>query len=82
MPLGLGSIASLTDSPQEFVAWAWALNGFASVTGSVLATMLAMTFGFNAVLVFAVVAYSIAVLAIRGLPIPAAAARPIESMSP
>jgi hypothetical protein len=67
MPLGLGAIAASTESPTEYVAWAWALNGFASVTGSVLATMLAMTWGFNIVLVFAIAAYTVAVLAIRSL---------------
>lgn len=33
------------------VPWAWAINAFTSVVGSVLATLLAMKFGFSAVIV-------------------------------
>ena len=40
---------------REYVAWGWAVNGFASVVGSVLTTILAMTFGFRVVLVVALV---------------------------
>jgi hypothetical protein len=73
MPLGLGAVAGLSDHPREYVAWGWAVNGFASVIGSVLSTMLAMTFGFRVVLVLALGMYLIAVLALRGL------LRPIRS---
>lgn len=45
MPLGLGEISRLGDLPRAYVAWGWAVNGFASVVGSVLATILAMSFG-------------------------------------
>ena len=48
MPLGLGRVAALTDHGEEYVAWAWAVNGFFSVIGSVLTTILSMTFGFRA----------------------------------
>jgi hypothetical protein len=65
MPLGVRTVASLSDHSQEYVAWAWALNGFASVVGSVLATILAMTYGFAAVLVLALVAYVVAFVAIQ-----------------
>ena len=53
--------------PREYVAWGWALNGFASVVGSVLATILAMTYGFGAVLVVAFCAYVVAFGALQGL---------------
>ena len=66
MPLGLGAVAELTEFPREYVAWGWAVNGFASVIGAVLTTILAMTFGFRRVLLLAVVAYVIALLALRG----------------
>ena len=49
MPLGLGLVASLTDHGDEYVAWSWAVNGFFSVIGSVLTTILSMAFGFRAV---------------------------------
>ena len=76
MPLGLGAISGLSEHPREYVAWGWAVNGFASVIGSVLSTILAMTFGFRVVLVLALGLYLIAVVALRGLlrPIRAGAA--------
>jgi predicted MFS family arabinose efflux permease len=43
------------------------VNGFASVVGAVLTTILAMTFGFRFVLFVALAAYAIAVLTLRGL---------------
>ena len=67
MPVGLTKVSSLTDHPTEYVAWGWAVNGFASVVGAVLTTVLAMTFGFNIVLVFALVAYLIAIVTLRSL---------------
>ncbi len=61
MPLGLGAVAKLTDHPEQYVAWAWAVNGFASVVGSVLTTILSMTFGFRVVQFLALGVYAIAV---------------------
>jgi hypothetical protein len=43
------------------------VNGFASVVGAVLSTILAMTFGFRIVLFLALVAYAVAIVALRGL---------------
>ena len=40
MPLGLGVVNGLSDHPDEYIAWAWAVNGFFSVIGSVLTTIL------------------------------------------
>ena len=57
MPLRLGTVANLGTHPREYVAWGWAVNGFASVVGAVLSTILAMTFGFGAVLVLALFLY-------------------------
>ena len=67
MPLGLRKVASLTDHPTEYVAWGWAVNGFASVVGATLTTVLAMTFGFDLVLVLGMVVYLGALLAARAL---------------
>ena len=60
LPLGLRTVASLGTVPREYVAWGWAVNGFASVTGAVLATLLAMAFGFHVVLGLGLVAYLVA----------------------
>jgi hypothetical protein len=70
MPIGLGAVSRLTDHGAEYVAWSWAVNGFASVVGSVLTTLVAMSFGFDAVLVGAVVAYLLALVALRWLRAP------------
>ena len=59
-----------TDHKSEYVAWGWAVNGFASVVGAVLSTILAMSFGFRTVLLVAMVVYLIALLALRGLLAP------------
>ena len=67
MPLGIRAVARLSTHSREYVAWGWAINGFASVVGSVLTTMLAMIFGFNAVLVAGLGMYVVAVIALRSL---------------
>jgi hypothetical protein len=61
MPLGLAAVSGLTAHRDEYVAWAWAVNGFFSVLGSVLTTMLSMSYGFRAVLLLALAAYALAV---------------------
>jgi hypothetical protein len=68
MPLGLGRIASLTEHGEEYVAWGWAVNGFFSVIGSVLTTILSMAVGFRTVQLAALAAYAIAVVAFTRLP--------------
>jgi MFS family permease len=73
MPLGIGAVASLTPHQNEYVAWGWAVNGFASVIGSVLTTILAMAFGFHTVLVLALAVYVLALLTLRVLVRPGAA---------
>jgi hypothetical protein len=64
MPLGLGAVAGLTRHSREYVAWGWAVNGFASVVGAVLTTILAMALGFGVVLFLALAVYGIAVAAL------------------
>ena len=60
MPQGLRAVAASSPHAQTYVAWGWAVNGFASVTGSVLTTLLAMLFGFSTVFVVAMVLYLVA----------------------
>jgi MFS family permease len=67
MPLGLGAVARLTPFAREYVAWGWAVNGFASVIGAVLTTILAMSFGFRVVLFIALGLYLVALAVLRGL---------------
>jgi len=78
MPIGLRSVARLSPHSGEYVAWAWAVNGFCSVVASILSTMCSMAFGFDAVMVIAVCIYAVGVLALRRVPVvearPAAAA--------
>jgi hypothetical protein len=61
-PLGLRRVAKET---PDLVPWAWGINGCASVVGAVLASLLAMEFGFTAVLVIALVLYTAAALVFR-----------------
>jgi MFS family permease len=68
MPIGLSSVARLTDHAREYVAWAWAVNGFFSVVSSVLATILSMSFGFRVVLLLAALIYAIGVVALTRVP--------------
>jgi hypothetical protein len=57
MPSGLRLLAARN---TELVPWAWGVNGVASVAGSILAIVLAMEFGFTAVLLIAAGLYACA----------------------
>jgi len=70
MPIGLDRVASLTEHGEEYVAWAWAVNGFFAVIGSVLTTILSMALGFRVVQFAALGIYVIAVIAFSRLPTP------------
>lgn len=54
----------LADTCEAALPWAWAINGFASVVGAVLATLLAIHLGFAAVIMLAVLIYAAAGLAL------------------
>ena len=56
-PLGLKRLAS---QMPPFIPWAWGINGFASVISAALATLLAIEFGFTAVLLLALLFYAAA----------------------
>jgi MFS family permease len=53
-PMGLSRLAT---GPPSLTAWAWGINGCASVISTILATLLAIHFGFNAVILLALVCY-------------------------
>ncbi len=62
MPFPLG-LARVEATDARLVPWAWGINGCASVTGAVLATLLAIHLGFTAVVVAALVLYGVAAVA-------------------
>ncbi len=68
MPLGLRRVATLTPHTVEFVAWCWAVNGFFSVLSSVLATVLAITLGFNLVMLTGLALYTVGVAVFLTIP--------------
>jgi spermidine synthase len=70
MPIGLRTVASLSEYGEEYVAWAWAVNGFCSVVSSILSTMLSMTLGFTMVMSIAVAVYLVGIIAITRIPDP------------
>lgn len=71
MPLGLRTLAGLSVHGTEYVAWGWAVNGFFSVISSVLCTILAMSAGFQPVLLAALCVYALGAAALAGVPEPA-----------
>jgi len=69
-PLGLllgvffpAGIKIISAEDKRFVPWAWGINGCASVIGTVLSIIIAMSHGFSTVTVLAVFIYLIGVLA-------------------
>ena len=82
MPLGLGLVAGLSEHADEYVAWSWAVNGFFSVIGSVLTTILAMTYGFRFVQFLGLVVYLIAGAALWRLQHIAVRRRQIPAAEP
>jgi spermidine synthase len=68
LPLGLRTMSrGDAHSQPDFVAWAWAVNGFFSVIASVLGTLLSMTLGFQVVLATALTLYAVAMGALLRL---------------
>ena len=53
------------NTARDTIPWAWAINGFASVVGAVLATLLAIHLGFAAVILLAVIIYGIAAASLK-----------------
>lgn len=66
MPYAHG-VSLLQKSNPHFVPWAWAVNGSATVVGSVATVIVSMNFGFNAVLLCAAGIYVTAFLAVDRL---------------
>lgn len=56
-------VSRLRERSSALIPWGWAVNGVASVTSSVLATMMALSWGFQAVLLVGAGVYAGAALA-------------------
>ena len=66
MPFPLGfRLVGKVNGP--LAPWAWGVNGFASVVGSILSVMLAQTIGFSLVMALAIVIYLIGLVALLSL---------------
>ncbi|MEO8209386.1 MAG: hypothetical protein ABI840_02410 [bacterium] len=65
MPFPVG-MSLVHPAEKRFVAFAWAVNGFFSVIGTVSAIILAMMFGFRVVFITGAVIYLLAMLLIIG----------------
>lgn len=65
MPFPFGLIELEARKPA-LKAWAWAVNGCASVIASVLAAIMALTWGFQLVLLGGALAYGLALLMLPG----------------
>lgn len=59
MPFALG-IGRIARGPSALVAWAWGINGYTSVVGSVVTIVLSITLGFNAVVWIGALVYAVA----------------------
>jgi hypothetical protein len=70
MPFGLARVERLSLHGEEYGAWAWAVNGFFAVIGSVLTTILSMSLGFRTVQFLGLAVYAIAVITFTRLPSP------------
>ncbi len=64
----------VSDRARPMVAWAWGVNGAASVVGATLATLVAVHAGFRVVVVAAVLLYLTVPLALRGILVHGSAA--------
>lgn len=68
MPVGLRTVADLSPHSREYVAWAWAVNGFFSVIASILSTILGMVIGFRWLTIVALVVYAAGAFAFSKVP--------------
>ncbi len=66
MPFPLG-ITLTNRVAKRLIPWVWGINGYATVIGSVLCVILALSFGFNVVLFIACATYLIGMLTVLGI---------------
>ncbi len=65
MPFPLG-LARLGEVDPDFIPWVWGVNGCASVLSAVLATIIAIHFGFATVVILALMLYALAIVMFNG----------------
>ena len=61
-PAGIRAVEA---TRPDLVPWLWGVNGYASVTGSIVAALIALESGYSAVMLVAAAAYAIAWLLLR-----------------
>jgi hypothetical protein len=61
MPLAITLVSRDNEHAAESVAWGWAINGFFSVIGSTLTTIISMSYGFRTVLLWSMILYLVAI---------------------
>ncbi len=64
-PLGLERVARVR---EEWIPWAWGINGWASVLAALAANLVAIHLGFSVVVAGAAALYLLAAAAMRGVP--------------
>jgi hypothetical protein len=69
-------LARLANGEQALIAWAWAVNGASSVVASILAALLALSFGFSIVLAAGAACYLGALLTVVGTRAPRSPSSP------
>jgi hypothetical protein len=62
LPLGMRAVEAVD---RRLIPWAWAVNGFATVIGTIIAVMLGMAYGFNLVMWLAAGIYLVGAVALR-----------------
>lgn len=70
-PLALGVLSKTNQSGTSntsFIPWAWGINGCASVISAVLASLLAISFGFNQVIIFGLGLYLLCLIIFTHAP--------------
>jgi spermidine synthase len=66
MPFPLGILA-IANKPRPIVAWAWGMNGLATVVGGFLSMIVSMAFGFNVAILGALGLYAVALAVFKRL---------------
>ena len=84
LPTGMEAVAAATVGPGQdrgrLVAWSWAVNGFFSVLGASVTTLISMSFGFNRAVVAGLILYAVATTVMVTTRAPSASAS--EATSP
>ncbi len=82
LPTGMEAVAAATAEPGQdrgrLVAWSWAVNGFFSVLGASVTTLISMSFGFNRAVVAGLILYAVATTVMVTTPARRHADRPAD----